>query len=490
MSEMNFRQQSFHNKNKYMLFLLAFLAVASIPATIIAEGGSNWISTAIIFVILGLVFFLHKTKKLITLIPYIVFMGVIGSLSMLILGEGSLLEVFFYLLVLSAFYLDKTFYFINAGITTAIVAVYAFVLNNFVFEELIGFAFVYAFVFVILLLMIFIADRMTKNMQAMQQQMATTLTTEKSEREHLEKNGAAISADLNTIQKLSEENVTSFDEMSTAVQEVASGTQSQSESVNVILDAVERTNSQVQVMLQQVDELKEYSRSADENSSTGSEYVGKLEEQVTHFQQLIQSMSNDMNSLSETIKQSVESLTSIQDITAQTNLLALNASIEAARAGEHGRGFSVVASEIRKLAEMTENTAVEISENLVNIDETNQQTQNLMSTIANEMTTNIDLTQKTRESFNYIDEAIDSLSSKVDSFVGVANEIGADTTGIEKSVNEFAAVLQQSTASLQQISSSVEEQMKSNVSLNETIQKTYTALEQMAASKNKSEETE
>jgi len=208
-----------------------------------------------------------------------------------------------------------------------------------------------------------------------------------------------------------------------------------------IINSVEEAKDSKNEVVRANNELKS-ARDIIQTLGTKIETSASTEIELAHK---IQQLSNDAEQVKSV-------LTVISDIADQTNLLALNAAIEAARAGEHGRGFAVVADEVRKLAERTQKSLIEINATINVIvqaitDSSEQMNRNSgevqnLTVIAQEVENKINATVGMMENATKLnDKTVEDYvqtGHKIDAIVQKIEEINTLSSDNARSVEEIA----------------------------------------------------
>lgn len=202
----------------------------------------------------------------------------------------------------------------------------------------------------------------------------------------------------------------------------------------------------------------------------GMDIVENLSHKAKDTTEVTRTVIIDIESLAKESAAIAGIIGTINEIASQTNLLSLNASIEAARAGQYGRGFSVVAEEIRKLADQSLKASSEIGKIILNIEKQTKKTVHSARYAESIVLSQEEALVKTVDAFTDINKHVENLTNNL-------NQIAYGVEGIEqakddtlRAIESISATAEETAAAAEQLSVTADKQLEEVHKLNDVVQ--------------------
>jgi len=196
-------------------------------------------------------------------------------------------------------------------------------------------------------------------------------------------------------------------------------------------------------------------------STDGNKTIEMVLDEMSKINTLVNSVASQIRKLNNQSQEIGSIIDTISNIANQTNLLALNASIEAARAGEQGRGFSVVAEEVRKLAEQSQQAAQNITTIIREVQKDTQEAVLSIESGTKEVQYSTEITNKAGENFKRIFSSVVNVSAKIKEIAVATQKIDTESNEVITEVNAVIDLNKQIASKTQSVSDTTQEQTAS-----------------------------
>lgn len=288
-------------------------------------------------------------------------------------------------------------------------------------------------------------DRMTKNLREMIGSIAGIA-------KNLEASSKELSASGEQVGETAEQ-------VGSAIQNVASGAEEQSAQIEETTKNIEHMTGQIQQLSSSADNMNGAAGNVMEQIKVGNHSVKKSIKEIDVVKTDTEEVAGIIRSLGKASEEIGGIIEIINGIASQTNLLALNAAIEAARAGEAGRGFSVVADEIRELAEESTSSTEKIANLIKQIQRDVAGAVSKMDENLNTVNSSVKSIEENGKVFNEINEVAGELMKMIGKVRENANELADNSNKVAEVVANISAVSQEAASNAEEVAASSEEQI-------------------------------
>ncbi|MRS13101.1 MAG: methyl-accepting chemotaxis protein [Actinobacteria bacterium] len=246
-------------------------------------------------------------------------------------------------------------------------------------------------------------------------------------------------------------------EILSATEQQASGAAEQAASISQTTATMEELAATYRQIAENANQVVKMAETSLGNAESGQQAVMNTLDSMESIKSRSQSSAAKILQLGERSQQIGQVLAIINSIADQTKILALNAAIEAARAGEAGKGFSVVAVEIRKLAESVVDSTGEIETIMTEIQTAANDLVIATEQELKQVEGGVNLAHTTGESFDQILETIEQTTIAAKEISAATQQQRSATEQVVKAMHEVASVAQQTASASRQVAGAAEQ---------------------------------